>query len=208
MFKSVRLFLSCSVISMSCLAGPQTLDCQSSSNFEVNLNELETVAAVADGCPAPEKVDYAKICSYSRDKKLAPEDSELNYLFEQQILKMSCATEGKDSPQAIKQKTSIMWNTYRTKFACDSLEFNVPNGNILKFSMNFNFPDFIYTMVNTYDLDMDFKDPADNKTIIEYLDEEIAKTTKFGVGKIKEMKEVRALLVEQKIKQQKLAKLK
>jgi hypothetical protein len=191
---------------MSCLAGQMTLDCQSSSNFEVNLNELETVAAVVDECPAPEKVNYAKICSYVKDKKKASTDSELTFLFEQELLKMSCAVEGKDSPEMIKKKTNIMWNKYRTQFSCDSLGFNVSNGNVLKFGMSFNFPDFIYILVDNFDFDLDFKDPADNKTVIEYLTEEIAKTQKFGPGKIREMEEIKKVLEEQKVKKQQLAK--
>lgn len=206
MFKGASLFFLCSTIAFNCFAGPTTLDCQSSSNFEANLNELEKVAVLADECPAPDKVNYAKFCSYTKDKKRASADSELTFLFEQEMLKMSCAVEGKDSPEVIKKKTNAMWNKYRTNFACDSLGFNVPNGNVLKFAMNFNFPDFIYLMVDNYDFDLDFKDPADNKTVIEYLTQEIAKTSLYGAGKIREMLEIKAVLEEQKLKKQQLAK--
>jgi hypothetical protein len=146
-------------------------------------------------CPEPERVDYAKICSYTRDKKLAPEESSLDYLFEEILLKMSCVDLKNDSRETIIQKVNCMWNKHRTKFACDSLEFNVPNGNVLKFTMNFNFPDFIYWVGNKYNLDFTFIDPADGKTIIQYLDEEISKTTKYGLGKIKEMNLVRTFIL-------------
>ena len=169
--------------------------------FTIQAQEKQT--EVCD-CPAPQKVDYAKICSYTKDKKHSSEESELNFLFEQQMIKMSCAVEGKDSPEVIRIKVNKMWNKYRTNFACDSLGFNVPNGNVLKFTMNFNFPEFIYYMIDNYDLDMDFKDPADNKTIIEYLNEELAKTKKYGSGKIIEMTEVKTALEEQKARKQKL----
>ena len=92
-----------------------------------------------------------------------------------------------------------MWNKYKTKFSCDSLGFNVPNGNVLKFAMNFNFADFVYYMGDYYNVDFMFVDPADGKTIIQYLDEEIAKTNKYGSGKIKEMTEVKAFILEKRI---------
>lgn len=208
MFKSVSLFIGCSMFALACVAAPTTLDCQTSSKLEANLDELEKVTKVADGCAAPEKVDYVQICAYSKEKKRASSDSEFTYLFEQKLLQMSCAVEGKDSPEVIKLKINKMWDTYRTKFSCDSLGFHIPNGNVLKFTLNFNFPDFIYYMVDNYDLDMDFKDPADNKTVFDYLDEEIANTKMNGPGRIREMKEVKAALEEQKRKKQQLAKLK
>lgn len=54
-------------------------------------------------CPEPERVDYDKICSYTRDKKLAIEES-LNYLFEEHLLKISCANLKNDSKETIIQR--------------------------------------------------------------------------------------------------------
>lgn len=150
-------------------------------------------------CPEPERVDYAKMCSYSKDKKKAIEPSDFTFLFEQQLLKMSCVDLEKDSQETIIQKVNCMWNKYKTKFSCDSLGFNVSNGNILKFNMSFNFPDFIYILIDQYDLDLMFVDPADGLTFIEYLDQEISKTHKFGSGKIVEMQQVKKdVLMEMK----------
>lgn len=149
-------------------------------------------------CPEPERVDYAQICAYTRDKKIASEESPVNYLFQEILLKMSCVDLKNDSQETIIQKVNCMWNKYRTKFACDSLGFNVPNGNVLKFTMNFNFPDFIYCMGDHYNVDFMFIDPADGKSIIMYLDEEISKTNKYGPGKIREMNEVRDYILSDK----------
>ena len=92
-----------------------------------------------------------------------------------------------------------MWNKYKTNFSCDSLGFNVPNGNVLKFAMNFNFPDAIYLLVDHYGLDMKFVDPADGLSFIGYLDLEISKTKKYGLGKIEEMTQVKNdILIEMK----------
>lgn len=48
-------------------------------------------------CPAPEKVDYVQICSYTKEKKRAKEES-LDYLFQEKLLKMSCVDLKNDSP--------------------------------------------------------------------------------------------------------------
>jgi hypothetical protein len=141
-------------------------------------------------CPEPEKVDYSKMCAYSKDQTKSTVKG-LNYLFEEQLLKMSCVDLRNDSRETIIEKVNCMWNKYKTKFACDSLGFNVPNGNILKFCMNFNFSDFIYTLVDKYGLDVMFVDPADKLTFIGYLNQEINKTSLYGSGKIMEMEEVK-----------------
>ena len=149
-------------------------------------------------CPAPERVDYAKISRYIRDKEKSLEAS-LTFLFEEHLLKMSCVDLKNDTRETIIQKVNCMWNIYKTKFACDSLEFNVPNGNVLKFAMNFNFPDAIYLLVDHYGLDVTFIDPADGLSFIGYLDQEISKTKKFGPGKIEEMIQVKKdVLMEMK----------
>ena len=150
-------------------------------------------------CPEPERVDYAQICSYSKDQKRAIEPSNLTYLFEQKILEMSCVNLKNDSQETIIQKVNCMWNKYKSNFSCDSLGFSIPNGNILKFTLNFNFADFIYYMGDYYNVDFTFVDPADGKTLLEYLDKEISNTNMNGAGRIRELKEVRAFILEKRI---------
>jgi len=112
---------------------------------------------------------------------------------------MSCGDLKNDSRETLIRKVNCMWDKYKTKFVCDALGFGVPNGNILKYTVNFNFPDFIYLMGEYYNIDFMFVDPADNKTIIQYLDEAMAKTYLYSEGKIKEMQEVKEYLLEKRV---------
>jgi antitoxin component YwqK of YwqJK toxin-antitoxin module len=149
-------------------------------------------------CAPPEKVDYIAFCSDTKGKKRAATESEYTFLFEESILKMSCVDLKKDSRETIIRKVNCMWDKYKLKFACDYLGFNVINGNILKFAMNFNFPDFIYLMGDNYNVDFMFIDPADGKTFAQYLDEEMAKTKKYGSEKIMEMQEIKDYILTRK----------
>jgi hypothetical protein len=149
-------------------------------------------------CPEPEKLDYVQVCWYSHDKLRAIEPSDFTYRFEQKIMEMSCVDLKNDSKETIIQKVNCMWNKYKTYFSCDSLGFHIPNGNILKFTLNFNFADFIYYMGDNYNIDFMFIDPADGKTVLQYLDEEISDTGKNGAGRIREMKEVKAFILEKR----------
>ncbi len=148
-------------------------------------------------CPEPTKNDYFLVQMHSRDQTRAKEPSECDYYFEQLIMKMSCVDLKNDSREIIIQKVNCMWNKYKLNFSCNSLGFNVMNGNILKYTMNFNFSDFIYYMGDHYNVDFMFVDPADGKTIIEYFDKEIA-SGKYGDGKIREMNEVKAFILEKR----------
>lgn len=140
------------------------------------------------GCVDPN--DFAKLCSYSKDKKRSNLD-EYTFLFEETLLKMACVDLKKDSKETIIRKVNCMWNQYRSQIKCDQLGFGLPNGNIAKFVINFNFPDWYYLLKDNYNLDFDYADPADGKTLAQWLDQEIAKTYLYGSGKIKEMQEIR-----------------
>ncbi len=135
-------------------------------------------------------VDFAKLCSYSKDKKRSEVGPPFTFLFEDILAKMACVDLKKDSKETMIRKINCMWNKYRTKCKCDSLGFGVPNGNIAKYVINFNFPDWYFIMKDNYGLDFNYIDPADGKTLYEWLKQEISKTYMYGSGKIREMQEI------------------
>ena len=91
-----------------------------------------------------------------------------------------------------------MWDKYKTKFACNRLEFGVINGNILKYSINCNFDDFILILADHYNVDFLFADPANGKTVINYIDEELTKTSKNGEWKLNQLREMKKVILEKR----------
>ena len=90
-----------------------------------------------------------------------------------------------------------MWNKYRTKISCDFPNLSVPKGNITKASYEINFSVFLYDAVKDYKLDMNFKDPVDNRTILDFIRDEIAFVKKYPVDmtmKINELERLYKLL--------------
>ena len=153
--------------------------------------QTTSIKATNEDCDCVEvPLDFAKLCSYTKDKRVSKLD-EYTYDFEEILLKMACVDLKKDSRETIIRRVNCMWNKYKTKCKCDSLGFNVPNGNIAKYVINFNFPEFYYFLKENYNLDFDYTDPADGKNLAKYLDEEIAKTNKYGAGKLSEMQKIR-----------------
>jgi hypothetical protein len=99
-----------------------------------------------------------------------------------------------------------MWTKYRTSFSCDYPGVKVPRGNITKLSLDTGFSIFIFDAVKNYKLDMNFKDPSDGKTIMDYINEEIQTYKKSTVdvsAKIKEYENLYRLLEAQGAKHSK-----
>lgn len=198
MFKSVCLFLGCFVITLSCFAGAKPLDCQSSTNVEVNIKDLDKVAKVAAECPNPTRDEMVGVCEYVVEQT-DPEGEELDYKYQEEMWKLSCATPGVDSKEVAKIKIQKMWLKNREAFRCYGMQrtVTVPNGNITKISMESNFPWFLLDSARTYQLDMNFIDPADGKTIMDFLKskrEELLRNDPKNTSKIAEYQRVYDIL--------------
>lgn len=175
MVKAVYTILGCLFISHSIYAAPTTLDCQSSTNnFESNLSELEKVAVEVDDCPAPTKEQIMGICNSVYDKQEGSTESGLSYQYQEGLWDLSCAKPKIDSPDIARQKIQKMWNKNRENFRCYKYpNVTVTDGSILKFAMDTNFSTFLVSAVRKYNLDMNFKDPKDGKTIMDFLQDRI-----------------------------------
>ena len=105
---------------------------------------------------------------------------------------------GVDDLETAKIKIQTWWNKYKTKCKCDSLGFNIPNGNLLKFSVSQSLPDVIDTMVSTYGLDINFKDPVDGKNVLDYVNDELIRFKSGGISQesIKIYEDYRASLIK------------
>lgn len=179
------------------MAGPTTLDCQSSSNFEVNLNQLENIVTIADDCPTPTMDQFLAVCNSIYDRKPSEGDT-LSFKYQEDMWNMSCAKPESDSKAVAKIKIQNMWNKNKESFRCYHFSSStVPDGNITKFSMDFGFPGFLIEAVRTYQLDMNFKDPSDGKTILDFLKEQssrIIASSPSQTAKIDEYERVYKLL--------------
>ncbi|HEY8690633.1 MAG TPA: hypothetical protein VIM07_15455, partial [Chitinophagaceae bacterium] len=114
------------------------------------------------------------------------------------LWEVACAVMGVDDLETAKIKIQTWWNKYKTKCKCDSLGFNIPNGNLLKFSVSQSLPDVIDTMVSTYGLDINFKDPVDGKNVLDYVNDELIRFKSGGISQesIKIYEDYRASLIK------------
>lgn len=187
MFKRVGVSFGLFVISLSCMAGPLPLNCQTSTTLEENFNELEDVVAKVDDCPRPKDGKFVNICTLVENQDLS---------YKNEFIAMSCADPKKDSPATVKSKVNHMWETYYKEFGCDSSGFPVGQGNVLKFSVNQEFELFVDAVVEDFGININLKDPIDGKTLLDFTLDEINryKGDKDYPGKSAELQRIYAHL--------------
>ena len=123
-------------------------------------------------CPEPTRDQFMGICNSIYRKENASDESGLSYQYQERLYEISCVKTGVDSKEIVAMKIQCMWNKYREKFRCYVFaNVAVPEGNVLKFAMDTGFSTFLVSAVKKYNLDMNFLDPADNKTIMDFLKE-------------------------------------
>jgi hypothetical protein len=179
MFKRVCSFFAVSIITLSGFAAPSDINCDKTTFFEKNLDELETVTSKVESCPKPTSDQFITVC-LSIDGKKDPKDGDkFGYKYQEDLWEMSCANAGKDSPEVAKQKIQIMWNTYRAEFKCKgNTENSINGGNVTKFAMDEGLGIFVIHAIKKYNLDMNFIDPYDGKTILDFVEEKLVKLPK------------------------------
>ncbi|HMI79296.1 MAG TPA: hypothetical protein VK484_10915 [Ferruginibacter sp.] len=134
-------------------------------------------------CPTPKGVKFLNFCTLVENQ-----DSR----YKQQLREMSCVDLTKDSPETILAKVQCMWRRFFAEFGCDDSGFLVPQGNILKYAVNQEFEYFVDGVVEEFDLDINLKDPADGKTLLDFVLDEVARYKKNPEyqKKAKELQEI------------------
>ncbi|RNA61520.1 hypothetical protein D1631_06035 [Chryseobacterium nematophagum] len=129
----------------------------------------ETSQQNPEDCPSPNPSQFLGVCNAIWNTSYAT-TAGFGYTYQEKIWEIACAKPSVDSFEIAKAKIQKMWLKNRENFLC----FNFPNSiatdkNITKFSLESGVPGFILEAIKRYNLDMNFKDPADNKTIMDYI---------------------------------------
>ena len=193
MFKGVSFILGTLIFASVACAQAAEKECNKTTMLEKNLSELEAVATSAEACPEPTRADFAILCNEVYERKPSSDESELAYKYQEEMWRMSCAKDGVDDLETARKKIQTMWNKNKKSFSCDYPGSIVSKGNITKFSLETNFPDFLITAAKDYKLDMNFKDPQDNKTILDFVKDQIANMKRAQVDMTPKVQEYERL---------------
>ena len=146
-------------------------------------------------CPEPDEDLIYTLCTEVKNGTPLNE-GRYKYYYQKFIEEAACVHPN-DTPEEAVRKVRTMWNRYKLLFACDIPAFNVSNGNVLKLSIDSTFTEFLKEMLRKYDLDVDFVDPADGKTLLQYINNEIEVASREGQSsKATELKGIKRLIAE------------
>jgi hypothetical protein len=107
------------------------------------------------------------------------ETSKYNYLFQSTLERMACV-EKTDSEEVIVKKVQAFWNKYFNECKCFKDDFVMIGGNVLKYAAQNTFEEFFYEIFTRYKLNLNFIDPADGKTLLDFVDQEYKRIKQIG----------------------------
>jgi hypothetical protein len=131
--------------------------------------------AARQGQSCPRALDVEQLCDAVSDQiaETAP-GSPNKYSYQSKIHAAACI-EPSDAPEMVRGKVQAFWNREHARLNCSQLGYSIRNGHILKLAVERNSKDFVNDAVRKWKLDLNHVDPADGRTVLDYIAEERAK---------------------------------
>jgi hypothetical protein len=132
------------------------------------------------GCPDLERL--TNICTnlsgFTKDP--APR-GEYSYMYQRKIYDAACVDLQQDSEALMKRKIQEMWRIDeargdRSKLKCENLQFDMIDGNILKFAVRKRFQEFLED-AEYWGVNLNRVDASDQRTVLDYLKDELDRTS-------------------------------
>jgi len=118
-------------------------------------------------CPNPKKL--RSMCGMVGDWTKDPEpQGKYEYLYQRRFLEAACVDISKDSNDEIARKISQVWKENEDKLICNNTQFEVGNGNIIKFAVDKSFDTFIFDIID-WKVDLNKVDDTDGRTALDYV---------------------------------------
>jgi hypothetical protein len=120
-------------------------------------------------CPNAEKLD--QFCSSVGG--IEPDDEvtsgpKYRYYYQRQVFEAACVAPD-DAAEVRNRKIAQMWKRFENKeLVCNILQFDVPNGRVLKFAVARLVDPFLRDVIR-WQIDLNKVDPTDNRTILDYV---------------------------------------
>ena len=126
---------------------------------------LASGQTAAQECPDAKKVKA--LCMYIDSRTPAEVSDSVRYKYQRQVLNAACVTP-EDSEAVKEQKIQSMWKQFEDRLVCNNLQFDVSNGNIIKFAASSLFDPFIYDVIK-WKVELNRVDATDGRTVLDYL---------------------------------------
>lgn len=126
----------------------------------------------ANACShGPDLSKLARLCSVVFDRTRAAPASGYRFEYERLVSEAACVSPTDDEPAKI-SKIQSLWRNNQSAFKCNSTDFDVSDGSILKYSVSSRSFNFINTAISKWKLDLNFHD-RDGQTVYDYVQGQI-----------------------------------
>ncbi len=112
------------------------------------------------------------LCSLIDDRTKDPDkESDFLYLYQRRVSE-AAGVGADDEPEQVRKKVGLLFNQYGNKLTCSNTRFDVTNGSVIKFAASSQFARFLEDVIYTWQLDLNVVDPADGKTLLDYVEQQ------------------------------------
>ncbi len=173
------------LFSLSAFAGPTSLEC--TSTLSENANDLLKLADKIEPECKQVITNASRFCGDIGTKLPANDPNGFyEYSYQKLMYEGACVDIEKMSEKEINSKLKEWWNLNKSKLVCDTLQFGVTNGSVLKYAAKSNTWSFIDEAISA-GFDLNFVDKSDNRTVLDYVKDELVK--RKGTSLEKELQE-------------------
>ena len=136
---------------------------------DVTPDALEPMLKVAEAvnneteCPNPKKL-HGLCAMVGRRMKDREKD---DHLYRTRFIEASCL-EGNEKEEVRNKKIKETWMAMENELVCDSSQFDVVKGSILKYAVSSKFDDFIEDAIK-WKVNLNKVDSYDNRTVLDYI---------------------------------------
>jgi len=151
---------------------------------EISLAGEPAAANAGDGhaCPNPAKIKNIcmAVSERVRDKDAT---SSFKYLYQRKLTEAACVDLVKDDQKAVDHKMQQMWLAFEDRLICNSLQFDIQNGSIIKFAINQYFDAFLDDLI-AWKVNLNRVDAYDGQTVLDYVQYKIERNRNNQTSKI------------------------
>lgn len=88
--------------------------------------------------------------------------------YQRMLMKASCVDITQDSEELIAQKISKMWKENEDTLICNNTQFDISNGNLIKFAVAMKFDEFLLDVAD-WKVNFNKVDKTDGRTVLDYV---------------------------------------
>jgi hypothetical protein len=145
-------------------------------------NALAQVAE-RQGQACPRAVDAQQFCNTVSDQIPDSSGSPDRYVYQTMIREAACIQLG-DGPDMVRGKVQAFWNQEHARLTCSQLGYSIRNGHVLKLAIERNSKDVVNDMVRKWQVDLNHVDPADGRTVLDYVADGLVREKGTGMDLI------------------------